>query len=74
MPLLLFYYSLQLSLSQLHKLECFLIFHPDIIAVFKAVKIELQMEHLLVSWIVIEVDNWHAVVQLESEGVHTVVD
>ena len=32
------------------------------------------MEHLLVPWVVIEIDNWDAVVQLESEGVHAVVD
>ena len=74
MPLLLFYYSLQLSLSQLHQLKCFLIFHSYIIAVFEAVQIELQMEHFLVPRIMIEVDNWYAVVQLESKRVHAVVD
>ena len=71
---LLFDYTLELRLSQLDQLEGFFILLTHVVAVLQAVQVELQMEHLLILWIVIEAHNWHSIVQLERKRVHTIVD
>ena len=59
--------SLHLSFCQLHKLECFSVLLSHIIAVLKAVEVELEVEHLLISVVVIEADDRDTVVELEGE-------
>lgn len=69
--------SLQLGdlcLGKLGQLECILVLGSDVIAVCQALKIELQVQHLFVIWIVIVRYDWNAVVQLEGERVDGVVD
>ena len=70
---LLLDYSLELSFGELHELEGLFVLFTDIVAVFEALKIELEMEHLLVLWVVVEADDGNAVVKLEGERVHGVV-
>ena len=72
--MLLFDYTLELSLGQLDQLEGFFVLLTHIIAVLQAVQVELQMEHLFILRIVIEAHNWHSIVQLERERVHAIVD
>lgn len=74
LPLLLLLYPLKLRVCQLHQLESFPILLSHIITVLEAFEVELEMEHLLILVVMVEANNGHAIVELERERVHTVVD
>ena len=74
MALLLFDYALELCFSQLHQLERLFVLLTYIITISQTVKVELEMEHLLVLRVVIVADDGHTIIQLEGKRVDAVVD
>lgn len=67
LPLLFLKNTLELRISKLHQLESFSVLVTDIFAVLEAFKVELEVQHFFVIFIIIEPDNWHAIIELEGE-------
>ena len=63
----------QTILIELVKLKRFAILHPHVLARRQAVQVEDQVEHLLVALLVVERDNWNAIIDLVCERVDTII-
>ena len=72
--LLLLQDALQLRVSKLHQLEGLSVLLSHVVTVFETLEVKLEVEHLLVFGVVVEANDRHAVVELERERVHAVVD
>ena len=72
--MLFFNDALELRLCQLDELEGFFVLLSYIIAIFQAIEVEFQVEHLFIFWVVVEANDWYTIIQLEGKRVDTVVD
>ena len=63
-----------LSLRQLEQFERLPVLLAHIIGSCKAIEVVNEMQHLLISLVVIEWNDWDAVIDLECETIDTVVD
>ena len=57
----------QAILIELVELERLAVLHPHVLARRQAVQVEDQMEHLLVALLVVERDDWNAIIDLICE-------
>ena len=58
---------------ELVELERLAVLHPHVLARRQAVQVEDQVEHLLVALLVVERDDWNAIIDLVGERVDAII-